>query len=1016
MLQSMAGTVTSYIKEEAFSSQVTKVWIYRDRTVVVDLVHRGVNFSFDLTPAGSGLVDLDLLQRKPWRGLYLTPTSERKARVASATPLRDALALIKEFTGQMLLRIDHVRAGNDDAVGRLDGPRHAVGPSPGRPLRVGVLTLPLNKNFGGNLQAFAMVQALRKRGHSTVLLNRQHPPTDASAPTDPATDQPLADSYGMNSSTPNASFIDRYLTPTTPRLYSSQQMASHVRGLDLDAIVVGSDQVWRAKYARSILTDFFLGFLPASASTLRISYAASFGADKIAYGEKQAEVARLLARFDAISVREDSAVSLCRSQLGGDAEHVLDPTMLLDPADYAAVLPPGGAASDGQLLTYVLDADDDKARVIHEIERRLGISAFGTNGLAFGAESALRTAQGDRSVEHWLASFYRPAFVITDSFHGVVFSILFNRPFIAYGNPKRGMARFESLLRMFGLESRLVVSSDDLDVDAMLAPVDWARVNARLAELRSHSVQFLDAALAKARPSPGGLQRGPAARSTRTQRLDPLSGNPLRVLCTGCGVCVSESRGTLEMAWNPDGFLMPKAVAPGVPLEARKVCPFNPDPEEHVKDEDALAEMFLSSASHQDPSAGRFEGAYVGYSQRYRETSSSGGIATYVFEKLIERGVVDYLFIVQSDGTSGYRYAVCRDIVDYRNISKTRYYPVSMHELFHIIDRTQGRVAVSGVACFVKAIRLKQHYHPHYRDKIPFVVGIICGGLKSRHYTEFLAKSAGIIGPYTFPEYRLKDAASTASDYSFGATDADAKVRQIKMQRVGNNWGAGLFKARACDFCSDVLTELADVSLGDAWLPQYRADGMGHNVVLTRTPLAESIIRDGIASGELHADEVPVGVIVDSQAGGFNHKRKGLKFRVWLATHFHRFAPPSLRQRLLTDVSISDAIVQIHRERTRSKSLAYWTPGMSVGAYRKRMRASRLALKAATAARKDGSNTGLIASLNGPSPAAGSRDDARHPFSRLLRLKTRRDGMLAGLLQAALFGRGPVARSRDQKR
>ncbi len=142
--------------------------------------------------------------------------------------------------------------------------------------------------------------------------------------------------------------------------------------------------------------------------------------------------------------------------------------------------------------------------------------------------------------------------------------------------------------------------------------------------------------------------------------------------------------------------------------------------------------------------AGASESAYIGYSKKFRPTSSSGGVATYVFDKLLEQGHVDYLFVVQTDGSNGYRYQVLRRTDDIRKTSKTRYFPVSMDELFTIIERTEGRVAVSGVACFIKAIRLKQHYHPELKDRIPFLVGIICGGLKSRRYTDFLAQSAGI--------------------------------------------------------------------------------------------------------------------------------------------------------------------------------------------------------------------------------------------------------------------------------
>lgn len=937
--------------------------------------------------------------------------------------MEKALDLLQANTAQALSRID---ASLDRNTASSASPKGAVKSdtsletSP-KSMTVGVMTLPLNKNFGGNIQAFAMMEVLRQLGHKPILINRRHPYdlVDDADIVGEDNDKPLlSSSYGMNASIPNSSFIDKYITPISRKFNSTSQLSQNIGKYNLDALIVGSDQVWRAKYARSILLDFFFAFLPEEDHHIkRISYAASFGADKLAYGaEVLREAARLVQKFDAASVREDVAVALCRKHLGVDAQHVLDPTLLLLSNDYVRLFSDKQFGyTDGRLLAYVLDANGDKGKVISEISRRLSIRAYATNGLPFGSVSALQAGDGDRSIEGWLASFHGAAFVVTDSFHGVVFSILFNKPFIAYGNPRRGVARFSSLLKMFGLEDRLVVHSDEMDLERMLKPINWDAVNDRLAKLRAKSLRFLKSALSGDKAEE--KQLAPATHSIlkaqqQKGNAGSIAANPLKVLCTGCGVCVSESRGSLKMAWNEDGFLVPQAKSPNIPPEAVKVCPFNTKPDKEVEDEDALAKTFLPNATKFDPSAGRFERVYVGYSRQFRATSSSGGVSTYVLKKLMERGEVDYLFVVQSDGASGYRYRVCKDISDFRTISKTRYFPVSMEELFSVIDRTEGRVAVTGVACFIKAIRLKQYYRPEYREKIPFLLGIICGGLKSRGYTDFLAQSARIAGPYTNPEYRVKDPQSTATDYSFSAIDAQSQAHSIKMRRVGSNWGAGLFKPRACDFCSDVLTELADISLGDAWLPKWKADGMGNNVVLTRTELADDIIRAGIKAGDLSMEEVSVSLAIKSQAGAFNHRQNGLKFRAWTARHFSTVPVPKLRERVLKDISVSEAVVQIHRQRTRSKSLRYWNETHNAEAFKLRMRASRRGLDVATAARKDGSNVALISILakRQIDPGLLNSDPAlrRQLMVRWLMQKIRGRQFNFDMLRAALFGMNPV--------
>lgn len=844
---------------------------------------------------------------------------------------------------------------------------------PAVPKKVGVLTLPLHTNYGGNLQAFALMTVLRRLGHDPVLINRKHAGSPDAAGTAWSPDTPLTTStYARGKKGPSYDFIDRRIAPFTRPFRSTAELTENIARYDFDAIIVGSDQVWRAKYTRALLPNYFLDFLAQDAGQIRrISYAASFGADTWEYAPPQAEAAKeLIARFDAVSVREDSAVDLCRHHLDVAATHVLDPTLLLRAEDYLPLFTAEREESaGGGLLGYILDRSPDKLRLIDTLSKTLGVTAHSVDGRPFAAVvPADDDADRDEaSVERWLASFHDAAFVVTDSFHGAAFSILFNKPFVAYGNPSRGLARFTSLLRMFGLEDRLVVDSAGIDSAAVLRPIDWPGVNARLAAARVTSLAFLRSALSEERAAREGAAAPPVPIAAPAKRAPSVSDgtSPLGTLCSGCGVCVSESGGSLRMAWNEDGFLVPRATGDVVPAAAVRVCPFNPAPEPAVQDEDALAKIFLPGASRFDAGAGRFENAYVGYSRTFRPTSSSGGVATFVFEQLLRRGDVDSLFVVRSDGAGGYGYQLFDDADRIAEVSKTRYYPVTMEALFAAIAGTPGRVAVSGVACFIKAIRLKQFYHPELRDKIPFLVGIVCGGLKSRGYTEFLAQSAGITGAFTTPDYRVKNPQGSAMDYSFAATDARSRTRAVRMRRLGDMWGTGLFKARACDFCTDVLTELADISLGDAWLPEYKTDGMGNSIVVTRTALADEIVRRGIASAELVAEPVPITRINQSQGGGFSHKQNAISVRVAMAERFSDVPVPAIRDRLMRTVAAPQALVQVHRERTRWKSLRYWRESGDAPRFLRRMRSSLEMLKTATAARRDTSADSLTTLLTG---------------------------------------------------
>ncbi|MCU4566599.1 Coenzyme F420 hydrogenase/dehydrogenase, beta subunit C-terminal domain [Acinetobacter radioresistens] len=392
-------------------------------------------------------------------------------------------------------------------------------------------------------------------------------------------------------------------------------------------------------------------------------------------------------------------------------------------------------------------------------------------------------------------------------------------------------------------------------------------------------------------------------------------------LCTGCGVCVSEDQThQAKMIWNNEGFLVPLLGKSSTQDKMVKVCPFAIQ----QKDEDELGELFLKQPETQyHDKIGYYYGLYAGYSKQFRETSSSGGIATYVFNALLERKIVDYLFIVKEvDGQ--YAYQFFSNVEEITQISKTRYTPVTLEKLFQELSKVDGKVAVSGVACFVKAIRLKQMYDPVLKEKIAFIVGIICGGLKSKYYTDYLAQEAGCKNEYNYAQYRVKNKESYAMDYKFSCIEkSDKKIHMVDMQSLGDMWGTGLFKSNACDFCDDVLTELADISLGDAWIDPYDKNGLGNSIIITRTKIAENLIKNGLNKNLLALDVMNTEKIILSQNGSFNHRHKGLAFRVMKVNKEGKLTPRK-RNKHMVNQNILFNFVQNSRLKTRQKSLDYW--------------------------------------------------------------------------------------------
>ncbi len=260
-------------------------------------------------------------------------------------------------------------------------------------------------------------------------------------------------------------------------------------------VVVGSDQVWRAAYAK--IPTAFLDFL-RGAPTRRVSYAASFGrsdlseyssADRVTAGD-------LLRRFDAVSVRESDAVEICEREWGVQASQHLDPTMLLTAGDYRKLFEGVVGHPERYVAVYALDHNPSIERVAGLVSDRYDVRVdriLPPEARTFSDFRNDPSLYRKRPVENWLATIAGATFVVTDSFHGCVFAILFNRPFVVVENQSRGTSRIASLLALFGLEANLVRDASNYDPGAVTT--DWRTVNAVLESERGRGLEYLQGSI-----------------------------------------------------------------------------------------------------------------------------------------------------------------------------------------------------------------------------------------------------------------------------------------------------------------------------------------------------------------------------------------------------------------------------------------------------------------------------------------------------------------------------------------
>ncbi|WP_335674202.1 Coenzyme F420 hydrogenase/dehydrogenase, beta subunit C-terminal domain [Providencia stuartii] len=423
-------------------------------------------------------------------------------------------------------------------------------------------------------------------------------------------------------------------------------------------------------------------------------------------------------------------------------------------------------------------------------------------------------------------------------------------------------------------------------------------------------------------------------------------------LCTGCGLCtLACSNNSLKMELNEYGFYVPVKIKEcSSECQCIKVCPFNPTPDLDVRTENEIADLFLQQENpHIQDQIGRYTGLYAGYSIENRLSSSSGGIATYILTELLKKGIIQHVISVKESKVAEkhYEYTISSTEEELKSTSKTKYYPVTLENSLKKIKELNGNIAIVGVACFIKGIRLAQHYDPVLKQKINFLVGIICGGVKSTFFAEYLASKAGVSPTeYSKPNFRVKNINSTAGNYSFSCMNKAGEEKLIKMWQVGDMWGTGLFKANACDFCDDVTTELADISLGDAWLEPFSNDGKGTNVIVTRSKIAEALIQNGISRKEIYISKLSEEQFIASQQGSFNHRHTGLLYRKGNALSKNIQIAPKRFDNL--KISLLLKLIQKMRMQTREKSLECWKKEKNAQIFDKKMHASLFILKKLT--------------------------------------------------------------------
>ena len=365
--------------------------------------------------------------------------------------------------------------------------------------------------------------------------------------------------------------------------------------------------------------------------------------------------------------------------------------------------------------------------------------------------------------------------------------------------------------------------------------------------------------------------------------------------CCSCGMCaaVCPSR-NLRMTETEHGEYRPEptgSCADSCRL-CLEVCPFS---NEHGQDEDTLGLDLFGSESEctHDDALGWVRDTYVGglANETERLKAPSGGLATAVLCQLLRDKEIDAAVVLHPmDERPWYGSVIAETEEEVLSSRGSVYHVAPFDDVLHKIATGPERShAVVALPCAAKAIRLAQKRMPSLRRRIRYVLGLTCGGYRSLLFADLLTalmgRSTGRL------RYRSKRYCRTSRDYR-AEIEANGSVRSVRMLGLfGYLWVNEVGGLQSCQFCDDVFAETADATFMDAWLPEYRADRRGTNLVVSRNAKLSGILESFFEAGTCEGGPIDAEKIRQSQSELLENRRNLLAPRCELAEETLGYAP-----------------------------------------------------------------------------------------------------------------------------
>ena len=696
-------------------------------------------------------------------------------------------------------------------------------------MTTGLVTFFRHHHYGAQLQAYAAMRAMTELGHPCQIIDYR-----------PEYDAGLNDLFrkgGLRAQLTNVhtaahlaamsrrgarfdAFVAEHMT-LTPQCYTNYEQLCDTPP-DLDVFVAGSDQIWNPNIFPNKQFDptYLLGF---AGEHRRISYAPSFAVSELPEDKAQ-QLKEHLQSFSALSVREKRGQALVERYAERTARVVLDPTLLLRREDWAqlAVAPKGKAP---YILCYFVSDSAAAAPYAKALSERTGLPIVQLAGARKKIDGCSKMVF-DAGPQEFLGLFRNAAYVVTNSFHGAVFSLQFGRPFFTSMSPKELAnptdSRIYSLLSRLGCTERIIGLDSTAPVDA---PMDYDAINTKLEEARADSLTYLKAAIE------GSELPGVPVYET-AQRVIPTLCS--RQDCTGCTACAAACPvGAITMQADHEGFLRPVVGDTCIHCgKCETVCPMLTPPA-HTAGPDKAYALWNADESE-------------------RLVSSSGGFFSLLARHTLERGGAVFGSVL--DETMIARHVCARSEQELAPMRGSKYVQSDMGDCFRqakaLLDQGVD-VLFSGVPCQIDG--LMRYLGKEYDNLL--TCDLVCHGVPSPAvFRSFLNRLEADHGSKV-TGVRFKDKSHGWSNPYFTATFADGSSYTEDFNRTtyGRGFGMQLFLRPSCAHCKYTsIDRPADFTLADFWgldptleLPVDRDKGI--SMVLVGSEKGQSVF-DALSS------------------------------------------------------------------------------------------------------------------------------------------------------------------------